>query len=136
MWIVSNWVRIDSCCFGTHPVRAGCKYRNVISEDIPSNGIAFAAGKTCHDCFKITSYIYELTGFFHSGAVQAVSSTCFADNHYRWIFFIFMCEVPNDSACKRTNASLNKYVCWAVNSGFFELLVSFHYHSSISLHDP
>lgn len=73
----------------------------------PTNGVCFAACETGHNRLKVTAYVYKITGFLHSRTVQAISSTCFADNHYWWIFFIFMCEVTNDSACKRTNTCLD-----------------------------
>ena len=91
----------------------------MVSKDIPSDRIGFTACKACHDGFKVTTDVYEFTGFFHGGTIQAVGSACLADNHNRWIFFIFVSKISDNSSGEGTNTSLYKYMCRTVDTGFF-----------------
>ena len=136
VWIVFKRIGINTCCLGTHPVWAGRKDGYMILQDVPSDGISLAACKTCHNGLKITGYIYQIAVGLNSRAIEAVGSTCFADNHYWRIFFIFVGKISYNCTCQRTNTCLYKYVCRAVNAVLLQLFICFQYQSSISLHDP
>ena len=136
MWIILKWISINTCCFSTHPVWAGSEDSNMIFKDIPSDGISLAACKTCHNSLKITCNIYQVTVSLNCGTVEAVSCTCFADNHYRRIFFIFVGEISNNCTSQGAYTSLYKYVGRTVNTVLLQLLVCFQNQSSVSLHDP
>ena len=99
VWIISQWISVDTCCLCAHPVRTGCKYIYVIFQDIPSDHISLTACKTGHNCLKITCNIYQISCLCNSGAVQAVSSTCFTDSHNRRVIFIFMSEITDYGTC-------------------------------------
>ena len=108
----------------------------MILQDVPSDGISLAACKTCHNGLKITGYIYQIAVGLNSRAIEAVGSTCFADNHYWRIFFIFVGKISYNCTCQRTNTCLYKYVCRAVNAVLLQLFICFQYQSAVSLHDP
>ena len=86
----------------------------MVPENVPADGVSFAAGKTGHDRVQISGYVYQFACLFNSGAVETVGRAGLADCHDRRIVFIFVGEITDYGSGQGTYSGLYEYMSGTV----------------------
>ena len=108
----------------------------MVFQDIPGDRVGLAAGKACHDGDHVAVYDADVPVSRAGSFVQACSGLCLHDDDFRRVFRIPVGEISLDRPGERADAGLYEYMGRTFASVIVELIVRFHCHGAVPLHDP
>ena len=94
------------------------------------------AGESRHDRNHVTVYNADISVSRTCTFIETCGGFSFHNDYFRRILRIAVCEISLDCSGERSHACLNEDVCRAFAVIVVELLIRFHSHRSVSLHDP